>query len=162
MIKIFKYLKWKEWLLTSGCIAFIVAQVFLDLKLPDYMSEITRLVQTPGGSVGDLLAPGGFMLLCAIGSLIAAIITGFLAAKVATSFAAELRQNVFDRTLAFSMQEIDRFSISSLITRTTNDITKLQMFVALGLPMIIQGPIWLVTIWGLYQFRSGYQTQGMD
>lgn len=141
MLKIFKYLKPKEWTLIIASIVFIVGQVWLDLKLPDYMSKITTLVQTEGSKTSEIWSAGGKMLLCALGSMILAVIVGYFAAKVATSLSKELRKGVFDKTLSFSMEEINGFSIASLITRSTNDITQIQQTVAMGLQVMIKAPI---------------------
>lgn len=141
MLKIFKYLKPKEWTLIVTSIVFIVGQVWLDLKLPDYMSKITTLVQTEGSKTSEIWSAGGKMLLCALGSMILAVIVGYFAAKVATSLSKELRKGVFDKTLSFSMEEINGFSIASLITRSTNDITQIQQTVAMGLQVMIKAPI---------------------
>ena len=151
MLKIFKYLKRNEWLLVLVSIVFIVVQVWLDLKLPDYMAEITTLIQT-GGKVSELVTPGLYMLLCTIGSMIAAIIVGFFAAKVAAGLSMRLRGMVFDKTLSFSMEEINGFSISSLITRSTNDITQIQLIVAMGLQLIIKAPI--LAVWAVIKIAG--------
>src|SRR4051812_10107609 len=113
MIKIFKYLKRNEWLFVLFSVVFIVVQVWLDLKLPDYMAEITTLIQTEGTRLTELLIPGLYMVLCAIGSMIAAIIVGFFAAKIAAGLSMRLRGMVFEKTLSFSMEEINGFSTSS-------------------------------------------------
>ncbi|MFJ7981522.1 ABC transporter ATP-binding protein [Lysinibacillus xylanilyticus] len=141
MLKIFKYLKPKEWTLIVVSIVFIVGQVWLDLKLPDYMAKITTLVQTEGSKTSEIWTAGGKMLLCALGSMILAIIVGYFAARVATSLSKELRKGVFNKTLSFSMEEINGFSIASLITRSTNDITQIQQTVAMGLQVMIKAPI---------------------
>ncbi|MGE7693801.1 ABC transporter ATP-binding protein [Lysinibacillus sp. NPDC094177] len=141
MLKIFKYLKPKEWTLIVASIVFIVGQVWLDLKLPDYMSKITTLVQTQGSKTSEIWTAGGKMLLCALGSMILAVIVGYFAARVATSLSKELRKGVFNKTLSFSMEEINGFSIASLITRSTNDITQIQQTVAMGLQVMIKAPI---------------------
>jgi len=148
MIKIFKYLKPKEWIQAVISLVFIVVQVWLDLKLPDYMAEITKLVQTPGSEMSEIWKAGGFMLLCALGSLVSAILVGFFAARIASSFSQRLRSLLFNKVESFSMEEINRFSTSSLITRSTNDITQIQMLVTMGLQIIIKAPImavWAVT-----------------
>ncbi|GAA0391275.1 ABC transporter ATP-binding protein [Paenibacillus motobuensis] len=148
MIRIFKYLKPKEWIQAVISLVFIVAQVWLDLKLPDYMAEITQLVQTPGSEMSEIWKAGGFMLLCALGSLVSAILVGFFAARIASSFSQRLRSLLFNKVESFSMEEINRFSTSSLITRSTNDITQIQMLVTMGLQIIIKAPImavWAVT-----------------
>ena len=144
MFKILKRIKAKEWLQAALSLVFIVAQVWLDLKLPEYMSEITRLTQTPGSAMSDIWKAGGYMLLCALGSLMAAIIVGFLAARIAASFSMRLRSLMFNQVDSFSMEEINKFSTSSLITRSTNDITQIQMLITMGLQIIVKVPIMAV------------------
>ena len=152
MLKIFKYLRKREWLFICASLVFIVLQVFLDLKLPDFMKEITALVQTEGSQMRAIWTAGGWMLLCALGSVIASVTVGYFAAKVAASLAKRLREMTFDKTLSFSMEEIGGFSTASLITRSTNDITQIQTVVAMGLQAIVKAPIlaaWaIVKIWG--------------
>lgn len=148
MIKIFKYLKPKEWLMAAISLIFIAAQVWLDLKLPDFMSQITQLTQTPGSPMSEIWKNGGYMLLCALGSLAAAITVGYFAAKIASSFSQRLRSLLFNKVADFSMEEINRFSTSSLITRSTNDITQIQMLVVMALQLLIKAPmtaIWAIT-----------------
>ena len=152
MIKIFKYLKKNEWIFVLFSLTFIVFQVWLDLKLPDYMAKITMLIQMDETTVADLFEPGAYMLLCAVGSLIAAVIVGFFAAKIAAGLSKRLRGHVFDKTLSFSMEEINRFSTASLITRSTNDITQIQFFVAMGLQVIIKAPI--LAIWAIIKISN--------
>jgi len=152
MLKIFKYLKAKEWTLIVASIVFIVGQVFLDLKLPDYMAKITTLVQTEGSKTSEIWTTGGKMLLCALGSMILAVIVGYFAARVATSLSKELRKGVFDKTLSFSMEEINSFSIASLITRSTNDITQIQQTVAMGLQVMVKAPI--LAIWAILKITG--------
>lgn len=144
MIRIFKYLKPKEWMMALFSLIFVVVQVWLDLKLPDYMSEITMLVQTPGSAMGDIWLAGGKMLLCTLGSLAAAVIVGFFAARIAAAFSKRLRSLLFNKVESFSMEEINRFSTDSLITRSTNDITQIQMLITMGLMLIIKAPIMVV------------------
>lgn len=141
MIKILKYLRLKEWLMIVVSIGFIVGQVQLDLRLPEYMSEITRLVQTEGNAMSDVLAAGGKMMLCAFVSLLFAVAVGFLSAQIAARFSFRLREGVYDKVMSFSDEEINRFSTASLITRSTNDITQVQMFVVMGLSVLIKAPI---------------------
>ncbi|MCL2160084.1 MAG: ABC transporter ATP-binding protein/permease, partial [Oscillospiraceae bacterium] len=148
MAKIFRYLKPKEWLMAAFALVFIVAQVWLELKMPDYMSEITRLVQTPGSEMKDIWISGGYMLLCALGSVAGACIVGYIAARVAASFSQRLRSMLFNKVESFSVEEINRFSTSSLITRSTNDITQVQMLITMALQLVIKAPItavWAVT-----------------
>ncbi|KAF6628250.1 ABC transporter ATP-binding protein [Paenibacillus sp. EKM208P] len=152
MLKIFKYLKKNEWMLVLCSLAFIVVQVWLDLKLPDYMAEITTKLQTEGTPVSELLIPGSYMLLCAVGSMIASIIVGYFAAKVAAGLAMRLRAMVFDKTLSFSMEEMNNFSTASLITRSTNDVTQIQTVVALGLQVIIKAPI--LAVWAIVKIAD--------
>ncbi|WP_226001299.1 ABC transporter ATP-binding protein [Paenibacillus sp. BJ-4] len=152
MLKIFKYLKKNEWMLVLCSLAFIVVQVWLDLKLPDYMAEITTKLQTEGTPMSELLIPGSYMLLCAVGSMIASIIVGYFAAKVAAGLAMRLRAMVFDKTLSFSMEEMNSFSTASLITRSTNDVTQIQTVVALGLQVIIKAPI--LAVWAIVKIAD--------
>ncbi|MDR3240261.1 MAG: ABC transporter ATP-binding protein/permease [Clostridiales bacterium] len=144
MIRILKYFKPKEWLMALFSLAFIVTQVWLDLKSPDYMSAITMLVQTPGSAMNDIWLAGGKMLLCTLGSLAAAVTVGFFAAQVAAAFSKRLRSLLFNKVESFSMEEIKRFSTDSLITRSTNDITQVQILITMGLMVIIKAPIMVV------------------
>lgn len=141
MLKIFRYLRNRDWLYALVSLVFIIIQVFLDLKMPDYMSEITTLVQTGDSQMSDILIVGGLMLLCALGSLIAAFTAGYFVAKIAAGLAMTLREKVYETTMSFSMEGLGKFSIASLITRSTNDITQVQMFVAMGLQFMIKAPI---------------------
>ncbi len=148
MFKILKYMKKKDWMLFLASLVFIVFQVWLDLKLPDYMSEITTLVETEGSSMSEVFAAGGWMLLCSLGSMISSIAVMFFASRMAANFGKELRARQYDQVESFSMGEINRFSTASLITRSTNDITQLQMFVAMGLEVMVKAPItgiWAIT-----------------
>lgn len=144
MIKLLKRLKTIEWIQVFASLIFIVTQVWLDLKLPDYMSEITRLTQTPGSEMSDIWVAGGKMMLCALGSLLAAVVVGLFAARIAASFSQRLRSLLFSKVDSFSMEEINRFSTDSLITRSTNDITQVQMLITMGLQMLIKAPIMVV------------------
>jgi len=137
-------------------LAFIVAQVWLDLKLPDYMAEITRLVQTPGSKMSAIWTQGTYMLLCALGSMASAIIVGFLASRIGTGFSRRLRSKLFDKVGSFSMGEINKFSTPSLITRSTNDVTQVQMLVTMGLQMIVKAPI--LAVWAIIKI-SGKGTE---
>lgn len=147
MLKIFKYLKKKELIMVATSILFIVGQVWLDLKLPDYMSEITKLVTTEGSHISDVLTEGAKMLLCALGSVAMSVIVGFFAAKIAAGFSKRLRSMLFKKVSDFSMEEINGFSTSSLITRSTNDVTQVQMLIAMGLQVMIKGPI--LAVWAV-------------
>lgn len=141
MLRILKHLRWKEWLLVAACVVLIVGQVQLDLALPDYMSEITRLVQTEGSQMSDILLAGSKMLLCALGSMLLTVCTTFFTAQIASRFSARLRGEMYRKVVGFSNEEINRFSTASLITRTTNDISQLQMFFSFGMQSLIKAPI---------------------
>jgi ATP-binding cassette, subfamily B, multidrug efflux pump len=156
MLKILKYLKPKEWLMAGLSLIFIVAQVWLELKLPDYMAEITRLTKTPGSAMGDIWLNGVYMLLCTLGSLVAAIIVGFFAARICASFSQRLRSLLFNKVESFSMEEINRFSTSSLITRSTNDIMQVQMLIVMALQLVIKAPI--MAVWAITKILGkGYE-----
>jgi len=156
MLKILKYLKPKEWLAAGLSLIFIVAQVWLELKLPDYMAKITRLTQTPGSAMRDIWLNGGYMLLCTLGSLAAAIIVGFFAARICASFSQRLRSLLFSKVESFSMEEINRFSTSSLITRSTNDIMQVQMLIVMALQLVIKAPI--MAVWAITKILGkGYE-----
>lgn len=147
MIKLFRYLKLKEWLYFLISLVFIVAQVFLDLKLPDYMSRITMLVETSGSAMGDIWSAGGMMLLCSLGSLASSITVCFLAARIAASYSKRLRAEMFNKVESFSLEEINEFSTASLITRSTNDVTQVQMLIVISLQVVIKAPtmaVWAV------------------
>lgn len=141
MLRILKHLRWKEWLLVAACVVLIVGQVQLDLALPDYMSEITRLVQTEGSQMSDILLAGGKMLLCALGSMLLTVCTTFFTAQIASRFSARLRGEMYRKVVGFSNEEINCFSTASLITRTTNDISQLQMFFSFGMQSLIKAPV---------------------
>lgn len=147
MLRIFKNLKKRDVLCMLASVAFIVAQVWLDLKMPDYMNEITQLVQTPGNEMSQVLSAGGKMLLCAVGSLVASIIVSVFAAGIATNFGATLRAKLFHKVQAFSMAEVGQFSTASLITRTTNDVMQVQMLIVMGLQSIVKAPI--MAVWAI-------------
>ena len=148
MIKLLKNFGKKEWILVLVCLALIIGQVWLDLKLPDYMSEITVLVQTEGSQMSEILKNGGYMLACALGSLLSSIIVGYIAANISATFSMNVRKKLFNKVENLAISEVKQFSTSSLITRTTNDITQIQMLIAMGLQLIIKAPItavWAVT-----------------
>ena len=142
----------RDWLFVLCSLVFIVCGVGLDLRLPDYMREITTLVQTPGSEMGEVLSAGGSMLLCALGSLVTAFIVGFFVAQIAAGLAMRLREAVYNKTMDFSMEEIGKFSTASLITRTTNDIQQIQMFVALGLQAMMKAPI--LAVWAILKIAG--------
>lgn len=152
MFKLLKRLEGKHYKIIFICFIFIVFQVWLDLKLPDFMSQITILIETEGSKMSDILLQGTYMLLCALGSLISSFIVGYFAAKVAASFSQKIRSEVFNKVEDFSMTEIKKFSTSSLITRTTNDITQVQMLLALGLQVFIKAPI--MAIWAIIKISG--------
>ena len=148
MFKLFKNFTKKDYLLIFISFIFILVQVWLDLKLPDYMSEITKLVQTEGSKMSAILENGGYMLLCAFGSLLSAILVGYISSNVSASFSKTIRKKLFNKIENLGVAEVKNFSTSSLITRTTNDITQIQMFISMGLQLLIKAPvtaIWAVT-----------------
>lgn len=148
MIELLKRLDKKDIIYAIICIVFIVLQVWLDLKMPDYMSEITVLVQTEGSKMQDILINGGYMVLCALGSFTFAVIAGYLAATISSNFSRNLRKEIFDKVENIDTEEVKGFSTSSLITRTTNDVTQVEMLIAIGLQLLIKAPItaiWAVT-----------------
>ena len=147
MLKIAKKLTKKQILLVLLSIIFITFQVYLDLKIPDYMNEITKYVQSETSTMKDVLIPGGYMVLCAFGSLISSIIVGYFASYIAASFSKNLRKDIFAQVGKFGMEEIKKFSTSSLITRTTNDVTQVGLLISLGLQVIIKAPI--MAIWAI-------------
>ena len=148
MIELLKRLDKKDIIYAIICIIFIILQVWLDLKMPDYMSEITVLVQTEGSKMQDILINGGYMVLCALGSFAFAVIAGYLAATISSNFSRNLRKEIFDKVENIDTEEVKGFSTSSLITRTTNDVTQVEMLIAIGLQLLIKAPItaiWAVT-----------------
>ncbi len=148
MIELLKRLDKKDIIYAIICIVFIVLHVWLDLKMPDYMSEITVLVQTEGSKMQDILINGGYMVLCALGSFAFAVIAGYLAATISSNFSKNLRKEIFDKVESIDTEEVKQFSTSSLITRTTNDVTQVEMLIAIGLQLLIKAPItavWAVT-----------------
>ncbi|MDR1131667.1 MAG: ABC transporter ATP-binding protein/permease [Oscillospiraceae bacterium] len=152
MLKLLRRFTPEQWLMALISTVLVATQVWLDLRLPDYMTEITELLQIPGSTTADIWRAGGKMLLCALGSLAASIVVGFLAARVAAGFSQKLRFSIFDRVLSFSMGEINGFSTSSLITRSTNDVTQVQMLIALGLQIIIKAPI--MAVWAIFKIAG--------
>ena len=148
MFKLLKNATKKQWLLALVCLFLVITQVWLELKMPDYMSEITQLVQKEGSKMEDILINGGYMLACAFGSLVAAIITGYITSKISSVFSMNIRRKIFEKVENLSMHEVKGFSTSSLITRTTNDVTQIEMLIAMGLQLLIKAPItaiWAVT-----------------
>lgn len=147
MLRIMKYLSKTEIGQLLISLVTIVGQVYFDLELPSYMSEITRLVETPGSQMRDIWISGGKMLLVSFGSLVCAVITGYFAARVAASFGQRLRSLEFRKVESFGPSEMHRFSTASLITRSTNDVTQIQMFITMGLQMLIKSPI--MAVWAV-------------
>ena len=148
MIKLLKNLRKRDWIYFFVSTCLIVFQVWLELKMPDYMSNITQLVQTKGAAMSDILREGGYMILCAFGSLVSSFIVGYFVSRIAASFSFRTRENVFKKVESLSAEDIKKFSTSSLITRTTNDITQIEMIIAMGLQLMIKAPItavWAVT-----------------
>lgn len=158
MLKLFKNLRRTERMLAALSLVFIVLQVWLDLTMPEYMAEITRLVQTEGSTMPEILSAGGMMLLCALASLAASIFTAVCAAKIAAGFGGTLRGKLFSKVGSFSMEEIGHFSTASLITRSTNDITQVQNLIVLGLQMLIKAPIMAVWAIGKISGKAGEWT----
>ena len=147
MFKLFKNFTKKDIAAIITCIALIVFQVWLDLRLPDYMSEITKLVQNDGSTIGEILVQGGYMMACAFGSLLSSFVVGYIASKLSANFSYTLRGKIYNKVLSFGTEEIKNFQTSSLITRTTNDVTQLEMIIAMGLQMLIKAPI--MAVWAV-------------
>lgn len=152
MLKMLKRFTKKEGLLAALSLFFIVIQVWLDLKIPDYMSEVTLLVQTPTSEMADIYIAGGMMLACAFGSLVSAVAVAVIAAKISANFGANIRSSLFNKVMDFSMEEMSRFSTASLITRSTNDITQVQMLIVMGLQAIIKAPI--IGVWAILKIAN--------
>lgn len=148
---ILKYLKAKEWAAIAFSVILIAGQVYLDLKIPDYMASITNLLNT-GGSVDQVIDEGVGMLACAFGSLALAIITGFIASWISASFSKRLREMQFSQVQSFSINEINNFSTPSLITRSTNDVTQIQLVFAIGMQIIIKSPI--LAVWAIMKIMG--------
>ena len=144
MIKLLKRMRRREALMALVCAVLVVAQVYFDLKLPDYMTRLTTLIKTPGSVTSDILSVGGQMLLCTLASAVLAVGCGYLAAKTASGFSFSVRADLFHHVMDAGSEEMQSFSVPSLITRTTNDITQIQMIVAMGLQMLMKAPIMAV------------------
>lgn len=144
MLRIFKNFRKQEVVLALFSVVFVVAQVWLELKLPDYMREITSLITTQDSAMHDILIAGGKMLLCAFGSLLVTVLVAVCASWIASNFSAIVRGKLFDKVQSFSMEEIGRFSTASLITRSTNDVTQVQMLIVMGLSIMLRAPIMAV------------------
>lgn len=147
MIKLFRYLRKKDWLFVCISLCFIVFQVWIDLRLPDYMAEITRLIQTPDSALSSVVWAGMKMLSCALLSMAAMFVVGYFVAQVAAGLSKRLREAVYDKVISFSMEEMGKFSTASLITRSTNDISQVQMVIAIGLQASVRAPI--MAVWAI-------------
>ena len=145
MIKLLKNLTKKEVIYSLICISLVAFHVWLELRIPDYMSSITRLVQTEGSKMSEILHQGGLMIFCALISLICNVITGYFSARVASSFSATLRNNIFHKVETMGVAEVKKFSTSSLITRTTNDVTQVEMLIGMGLQAMVKAPVMAVS-----------------
>jgi len=147
MLKLLKNLNKKDYIAIFIVVILIITQVWLELKMPDYMSKITVLVQSQGSKMSDILTYGGYMLACALGSLISAVVTGYFIANISARFSLDNRKKLFDKIERLGMQEVKQFSVSSLITRTTNDITQVEVLISMGLTLLIKAPI--TAIWAI-------------
>jgi ATP-binding cassette, subfamily B, multidrug efflux pump len=152
LLKLFKYLRAKEWLFFLFSLVFVCAQVVLDLMIPDYMSEITTLIETPGSAIGSVWSSGGMMLLCALGSLVSSIVVCFFAARIAANFSKRLRKEMFYKVESFTLEEINAFSTASLITRSTNDVSQVQMMVVMSLQVVVKAP--LMAVWAIMKISG--------
>ena len=156
MLRLFRFLKAKEWVFIVLSFGLIIFQVWLDLKLPDYMSKITTLVQTEGSKMNEVWEAGGLMLACALGSLLTAVVVSFIASRVSAVLSYRMRQGVYDKVESFSMEEIKNFSTSSLITRTTNDVSQVQMAMTLSLQLLVKAPV--MAVWAICKIANkGWQ-----
>ena len=147
MLKLLKKMKKQEWYMVCACIALILGQIYFELKLPDYMSTLTVLIETPDSTMADILHTGGEMLLCTLASAALSILCGYLSARVAGGFSFTIREHVFKKVADFGQKEMHEFSVPSLLNRTTNDITQIQMLVAMGLQILIKAPV--MAVWAV-------------
>ena len=147
MIKLLKNMQKREWLMALACAVFVVGQVYFDLTLPDYMTELTTLIKTEGSATADIAAVGVKMLLCTLCSAVLAVACGYLSARIAAGFSFTLRGKLFGHVIDSDRAQMQDFSIPSLITRTTNDVTQIQMIVSMGLQMLIKSPI--MAVWAI-------------
>ena len=152
MIRLLKDFSKKDWLLSLIALIFILIQVWLELTMPDYMAEITTLVETEGSTMPEILSAGGMMLLCAVGSFAAAVVCAICFARIGSGFAGKLREELFNKVQNFSMAEMGRFSTASLITRSTNDIMQVQMFIVMGMQMLLRAPI--TGLWAIFKIST--------
>lgn len=156
MLKLLKKLKPIEWVFAAVGILFIVTQVYLDLKMPEYMNAITQIAQGKNGEMSDIWMNGVWMLLCALGSMACSVITSLFFVRIAADFSARLREDLYRKVQSFSLEEINKFSTPSLITRSTNDVQQIQMFLVMGLQMLIKAPV--TAVWGILKI-AGKQWQ---
>lgn len=147
MRKLIKNFTKKEFGVMLIVLLLVIAQVFLELKMPDYMSEVTKLVQTEGSKMRDIIINGCYMLACAFGSLVSAVIVGYLVANLSSTFSMKIREQIFKKVESFSTNEIKMFQVNSLITRTTNDVTQIEMLIGMGLQLLLKAPI--TAIWAI-------------
>lgn len=147
MRKLIKNFTKKEFGVMLIVLLLVIAQVFLELKMPDYMSEVTKLVQTEGSKMRDIIINGCYMLACAFGSLVSAVIVGYLVANLSSTFSMKIRKQIFKKVESFSTNEIKKFQVNSLITRTTNDVTQIEMLIGMGLQLLLKAPI--TAIWAI-------------
>lgn len=152
MFKLLRFLKKTEWLFFLCSLVFIVSQVWLELKIPDYMSEITTLVNTPGSEMASIWSVGGMMLLCSLGSLVSSVAVCFFASRIAAGFSRRLRRELFEKVESFSSEEISRFSTASLITRSTNDVMQVQALVVMSMQVVIKAP--LMAVWAIMKIAG--------
>ena len=152
LLKLFRYLSAKEWLFCLFSLVFVFVQVVLDLMIPDYMSRITTLIETPGSAIGDVWSAGGMMLLCAFGSLVSSVAVCFFASRIAANFSKRLRKEMFYKVESFTLEEINSFSTASLITRSTNDVSQVQMMVVMSLQVVVKAP--LMAVWAIMKIAG--------
>ena len=152
LLKLFRYLSAKEWLFCLFSLVFVCAQVVLELMIPDYMSEITTLIETPGSAIGEVWSAGGMMLLCAFGSLVSSVAVCFFASRIAANFSKRLRKEMFYKVESFTLEEINSFSTASLITRSTNDVSQVQMMVVMSLQVVVKAP--LMAVWAIMKIAG--------
>ena len=147
MLKLLKKMRKQEWCMAAACVALILGQIYFELKLPDYMSDLTVLIETPESTMSDVLQTGGDMLLCTLASAALSILCGYLSARVAGGFSFTIRDHVFKKVADFGQEEMHHFSVPSLLNRTTNDITQIQMLVSMGLQILIKAPV--MAVWAI-------------
>lgn len=147
MTKLLKKMRMREWLMAVVCAVFILGQIYFDLRLPDYMSDLTILIKTPGSTVNEVLMTGGKMLACTLASAALAVFCGYLSSRVGSGFSFTVREQLFNKVADFGQHEMLDFSVPSLINRTTNDVTQIQMLVSMGLQMIIKSPV--MAVWAI-------------